>query len=79
MTAQTLGNLAPGARGTVSGFLSDNEFTQRLMQLGLLEGTVVEVLRLAPGGDPIEVDVMGYALSLRRKEAELVLVDTGVP
>ena len=75
MTIHPLGSLPPGTRGIVSGFLRDDEFTQRLMQLGLLEGVAVEVLRLAPGGDPIEVNVMGYALSLRRKEADLVLLD----
>lgn len=75
MTIHSLGSLPPGTRGIVSGFVRDDEFTQRLMQLGLLEGVAVEVLRLAPGGDPIEVNVMGYALSLRRKEADLVLLD----
>ena len=49
--------------------------TQRLMQLGLIDGADIEVLRCAPTGDPIEVRVMGYALSLRRAEAALVQVD----
>ena len=78
MSTGTLATLPPGASGTVSGFVRDDDFTQRLMQLGLLEGTRVTVVRLAPGGDPIEVDVMGYALSLRRREAELVLLDSAV-
>jgi Fe2+ transport system protein FeoA len=47
---------------------------QRLMALGLLEGSEIEVTRRAIGGDPIEVMVMGYALSLRRDEARLVEV-----
>ena len=79
MTTRTLGSLPPGSRGIVSGFVRDDDFTQRLMQLGLLEGVAVEVVRLAPGGDPIELDVMGYALSLRRKEADLVLLDVATP
>jgi ferrous iron transport protein A len=44
------------------------------MQLGLIEGASVEILRCAPSGDPIEISVMGYALSLRRAEANLILV-----
>lgn len=72
----TLANLAPGQRGTVSGFARDDAFTQRLMQLGVIEGADIEVLRCAPTGDPIEVRVMGYALSLRRVEAALIHVDS---
>ncbi len=71
----TLAALAPGQRGIVAGFAHHDAFTQRLMQLGLIDGADIEVLRCAPTGDPIEVRVMGYALSLRRAEAALVQVD----
>jgi len=71
----TLADLAPGQRGIVSGYAADDAFTQRLMQLGVIEGADVEVVRCAPTGDPIEVRVMGYALSLRRVEAALIHVD----
>ncbi len=71
----TLANLAPGQRGIISGFAQDDAFTQRLMQLGLIEGADIEVVRCAPTGDPIEVRVLGYALSLRRVEAALILVE----
>lgn len=71
MTA-TLASMAPGQRGIVAGYVQDDAFTQRLMQLGLIEGSEVEILRCAPTGDPIEVRVMGYALSLRRSEAALI-------
>ena len=47
---------------------------QRLMALGLLEGTIIRVTRRALGGDPIEIEVMGSALSLRRDEARRVSV-----
>ncbi len=76
MSVRTLAGLAPGEAGVISGFAQVDGFTQRLMQLGLLEGTEVKVLRRAPAGDPLEVEVMGYALSLRREEAELVLLET---
>jgi ferrous iron transport protein A len=78
MSRFTLDQLAPGERGRITGFAVEDAFSQRLMQLGLIEDTEVLVLRRAPTGDPLEVEVMGYALSLRRAEAALVRV-TRVP
>lgn len=74
MSNTTLDRLAPGARGRITGFVVDDTFSQRLMQLGLIEDTEVRMLRRAPTGDPLEVEVMGYALSLRRAEAATVRV-----
>ena len=48
--------------------------SQRLMEMGLIEGAAVKVVRVAPLGDPLEVEVQGYYLSLRRSEAEKVEV-----
>jgi ferrous iron transport protein A len=70
----TLAHLRPGQSGVVEGFSHIDETAQRLMQMGLVEGSEIEVLRYAPAGDPIEIRVMGYALSLRGKEAANVLV-----
>ena len=42
---------------------------RRLLEMGLLPGTVIEVVRVAPLGDPIELSLRGYALSIRRAEA----------
>ena len=50
---------------------------QRLMALGLLEGSPIAMIRRALGGDPVEVQVMGYSLSLRREEARRVEVRLG--
>jgi ferrous iron transport protein A len=47
---------------------------QRLLEMGLTKGTNVELIRFAPMGDPIEISVRGYRLSLRRVEAESVIV-----
>jgi Fe2+ transport system protein FeoA len=46
----------------------------RLLEMGLLVGTTVEIVRFAPLGDPIELKVRGYHLSLRRHEADQILV-----
>ena len=70
----TLASLRPGQSGVVEGYSEIDETAQRLMQMGLVEGIEIEVLRYAPAGDPIEVRVLGYALSLRSKEAANVLV-----
>jgi ferrous iron transport protein A len=46
----------------------------RLMEMGLLVGTPIELIRFAPMGDPVEIRVRGYNLTLRRSEAEQILV-----
>lgn len=47
---------------------------QRLMEMGITEGEVLEVVRLAPLGDPLEIRIRGYELSLRKSEAKHVLL-----
>ncbi len=71
---QSLASLVAGQSGIVCGFTQDDGTTQRLMQLGIIEGETVDVVRRAPAGDPIEIRVLGYSLSLRGTEAEIVLV-----
>jgi Fe2+ transport system protein FeoA len=46
----------------------------RLMEMGLLVGTTVELVRFAPLGDPVEIKVRGYNLTLRKHEAEQIYV-----
>jgi len=66
--------LKPGQSGIVEGYTEINEMSLRLMQMGLVEGTQIEVVRFAPAGDPVEIRLMGYCLSLRNQEAENILV-----
>ena len=70
----TLDELAPGQRGVVTAIAGEGPLVQRLMTLGLVEGSEVSVTRRAIGGDPIEIEVMGYSLSLRRAEAQLITI-----
>ncbi len=70
----TLADLAPGECGIVTGFHAAGPMVQRLMQLGVVEGQPFTVVRSAPLGDPIEIEILGYALSLRRGEARAVSV-----
>ena len=51
---------------------------RRLMDMGLTKGTAVKVVKLAPLGDPIELRVRGYELSLRKSESEMVVVSKEV-
>jgi Fe2+ transport system protein FeoA len=71
----TLDQLKIGQRAVITAIADTGPLTQRLMTLGLLEGTDVAMMRRALGGDPLEIDVMGYALSLRRSEARQISVE----
>jgi ferrous iron transport protein A len=70
----TLDELKIGQAGTITAIDGHGPVAQRLMALGLLAGSPVRITRRAIGGDPIEVAIMDYALSLRREEARLVRV-----
>ena len=67
--AHTLADLPIGSSATVTKLSCERRLACRLMEMGLLPGTRVEMVRVAPLGDPIEVRLRGYSLSLRRKEA----------
>jgi len=70
-----LSELEPGDRGTVKKVAGDADAARRLMEMGLMRGTGVEVVRRAPLGDPLEVKVRGFMLTLRRSEAEHIEVE----
>jgi Fe2+ transport system protein FeoA len=70
-----LAELKPGERGRVAAVGGEHDAARRLMDLGLIKGTTVEVVRRAPLGDPIEVRLRGFMLSLRRSEAEHITVE----
>jgi len=70
----TLDELKNGHQARVTGISGHDPLAQRLMALGLLEGTEVRVTRRALGGDPIEITVWGSTLSLRREEARRITV-----
>ncbi len=74
--AQPLSSLAVGASATVAEIRVPTEDRARLLEMGLLVGTPVELVRFAPLGDPVEIKVRGYHLTLRKHEADLVLVRT---
>ena len=75
-TPQPLTSLSLGATATVAEIKVQSTSRSRLMEMGLLVGTKVELVRFAPLGDPVEIKVRGYNLTLRRQEAEQIFVRT---
>ena len=73
-----LSSLAPGTAAKVTEIKVASTSRPRLMEMGLLVGTPVELIRFAPLGDPVEIKVRGYHLTLRRHEADQILVTTPV-
>ena len=70
----SLDQLKLGQRGTVTAREGSDAIVQRLLEMGLLEGEEVEVIGFAPLGDPMEIRLRDYRLSLRRSEAARVQV-----
>lgn len=70
----SLDKLHPRQKGTIQKIAGKGEVHQRLLDMGVVRGTPVEVERTAPLGDPIEVTIKGYHLSLRKNEAANILV-----
>jgi ferrous iron transport protein A len=68
----TLEQLPVGASAIIKGFPQAGVAFTRLREMGLLPGTRVTLVRLAPLGDPLELQVRGYRLSLRKTEAALI-------
>jgi ferrous iron transport protein A len=70
----TLDQLKLGQAAVVENLRGDDALIQRLMEMGLLEGERIEVLGFAPLGDPMEIRLQDYRLSLRRTEAARITV-----
>ena len=75
MMSLTLDQLEVGQEGRIAALEVPGDQGMRLMEMGLIVGTTVEVARIAPLGDPIDVVVRGYHLSLRISEAKCVKID----
>ncbi len=69
-----LDELEVGACGTVVAVEGDTEVRRRLLEMGFCNGAVVEVIRRAPLGDPIQFRLRGYHLSLRNEQARCIRI-----
>ena len=72
---KTLRETAVGATAKVKKLHGEGAIKRRIMDMGLTKGTEVFVRKVAPLGDPIEIKVRGYELSLRKADAELIEVE----
>ena len=70
-----MSELKRGQRGIIDSF-TDDETSLKLLEMGCIPGEEVEVMRIAPLGDPIAILVSGYLLSMRKSEASVILVNT---
>ncbi len=70
----SLSQLKVGQTGTVEEVRDQGFLSQRLLEMGIIRGTTIEVIRFAPMGDPIDIKIRGYHLSLRGEEAAGIIV-----
>jgi DtxR family Mn-dependent transcriptional regulator len=75
-TIVRLSELKPGQKGKVLKVFARGAASMRIVEMGVTPGVVIEVERIAPLGDPIEIKVKGYHLSLRNSEAEGIEIET---
>jgi ferrous iron transport protein A len=72
----TLDRLKPGTKATILKVGSVGTIRRRMADMGMIRGTAVEVIKVAPLGDPIEVKIKGYNLSLRKDEAASIMIES---
>lgn len=71
-----LKQLAVGDRARVSGFSeAGGAYRRKLLSMGLTPGAELEIMRVAPMGDPVQIRVRGFALTLRKDEADALTVE----
>jgi len=70
----TLNELKPGESGKVTGIFLNN-LRKRIIDMGVTNGTIIKVKKLAPLGDPMEIVVRGYLLTLRKTEAKAIQIE----
>ena len=72
---KTLKDVKVGETAVVSKLTGEGAVKRRIMDMGVTKGTTISVRKVAPLGDPIEVTVRGYELSIRKADAQLIVVE----
>ncbi len=73
--SEKLKDLSPGEKAEIIGYdASSRTYREKLLSMGLTRGTVVTLKKVAPFGDPVEISVRGFNLSLRKDEADVLRV-----
>lgn len=71
-----LKDLLPGNKGIIESVEGNSKLTKRLFALGCIKGTEIELKRIAPLGDPIIINIRGFDLAIRKKDAAKIIVTT---
>lgn len=71
-------DLKLGEFGYIEDILGDEKLTKRLLALGCIEGTKVTLKTLAPFGDPLIINVRGFDLAIRKKDAKNIKINTNI-
>ena len=69
---KTLGDVKVGESSTIVKLHGEGALRRHLMDLGLIKGTSFKVVKVAPLGDPVEITIRGYELSLRKDDADCI-------
>jgi len=72
---RTLKDLEPGASGKVLMVKGKGAIKRRFMDMGVIKGTEINVEKVAPLGDPIEIKIKGYSLTLRKEDAQNIVIE----
>ncbi|MCX7749602.1 MAG: ferrous iron transport protein A [Clostridia bacterium] len=72
---KTLKELKPGDKAVIKNITGEGAVKRRLMDMGVTRGAEVLVRKVAPFGDPIEVNIRGYELTFRKSEAENIIIE----
>ncbi|MPN53328.1 hypothetical protein SDC9_200992 [bioreactor metagenome] len=72
---KTLNQLALGQRARVKKLTGRHNLKHKLADMGITPGTMIVLKRMAPMGDPIEINLRGYELSLRKTDAQMIVVE----
>jgi len=73
---RTVNDLLPGERGFIHTIKGPQSIRQRFMDMGIIEGVGVEMIRSAPLGDPVQIKVLDTLLALRRNEASMLIIES---
>ena len=76
MAKKTVNDMKIGERAVVTGLGCSGALRRRIIDMGITPGAVVILRKAAPMGDPLEINVRGYELSIRRSEAKEITVET---
>jgi ferrous iron transport protein A len=70
-----LSDLKPGQTATINTIQQNGPTKRRLLEMGIVHGSKIQIICRAPLGDPIEIEIRDYKLTLRKKEADTILVE----